>query len=289
MKMVHGQKNKNLFMKKIILISLLFSAVISLSCVCGGGKPAVATTPQPTDTTNYTYMFIFTGESNSGGETPNTSATPAELAPRSNVQILNNSSFVFEDLDIGTNNTIDHFGITCCTKHGWELQLANRTDSLKSLYGDSVFLVKTGQGGSRLSQWSDKSGTSFSKFRQRVDTAEQYLSNRNVKKVIILSLGINDMIWDNGSITNDSFRVQMIRHINNLRSVTGGNTPVVMTKFFGEFTRMNNAIDSVAMAMDSVYTIDTTGAPTQDTAHWNYSGYKEIANRILAKIEDLFF
>ena len=288
MNMVLGQKNKNLFMKKTILISLFLSAVISLSCVCGGGQPIVAPTT-PTDTSNYTYMFIFTGESNSGGETPNTSATPAELAPRSNVQILNNSSFVFEDLDIGTNNTIDHFGITCCTKHGWELQLANRTDSLKSLYGDSVYLVKTGQGGSRLSQWSNKAGTYFSKFRQRVDTAEHYLSNRNVKKIIILSLGINDMIWDNGSITNDSFRVQMIRHINNLRSVTGGNTPVVMTKFFGEFTRMNNAIDSVAMAMDSVYTIDTTGAPTQDTAHWNYVGYKEIANRILAKIEDLFF
>lgn len=57
---------------------------------------------------NATLVFVFTGESNSGGVAPNSEATAEELASTSSVQILNNTTLKFEDLDIGTNNLLDH-------------------------------------------------------------------------------------------------------------------------------------------------------------------------------------
>jgi hypothetical protein len=74
-------------------------------------------------------LIIFNGESNSGGYADNSEALPSELAPRPSVQILDNIGLAsFLDLDIGTNNNVDHLGLSN-TSHGWELGLANSVEA----------------------------------------------------------------------------------------------------------------------------------------------------------------
>lgn len=278
-------------MKKTFFISILISAIISMACVCGGGQP----TPITPTANDYKYFFIFAGESNSGGMALNSSATSDELLPQSQVQILNNNTYVFEDLDIGTNNLIGHTGLSNGTLHGWELQLANRVKANSAFYGDTVFLVKTGQGGSQANNWRILCGaycdstsylTYFGYFYNRVTKADSMLQAKRLRKVIFMSIGINDQL---GGTNVDSFKVEMVRNIRNFRVVTRDTTPIILTKFFGTVTRFDNAIDSIAnhMGLARVYTVDGN-APLIDTYHWNYTGMKTIADRLLDKLEEIF-
>lgn len=75
---------KIITMRNIIYISL---TIFFMSCICGGGKPTI-NPAYPT----YKYLFIFNGESNSGGQALNSAASPSELGIKSNVQILNNTT-----------------------------------------------------------------------------------------------------------------------------------------------------------------------------------------------------
>jgi len=68
-------------MKKTILISLLFCAIISLACVCGGGAPQTNSSPVSADTlrkvnftendTMYSYGDSFTDGYNASPRTTN--------------------------------------------------------------------------------------------------------------------------------------------------------------------------------------------------------------------------
>ena len=99
------------------------------------------------------YVIVSTGESNSGGYALNTSASALEVSSRPEVQIWNVNTDVFENLDIGTNNNLDHNGLTSAT-HGWELQLANDVaEGVWSSIQDPLYYVQTGQGGSTITQW----------------------------------------------------------------------------------------------------------------------------------------
>ena len=113
--------------------------------------------------------FVFTGESNAGGQAPNSGATLDELASIREVQILNNNTFTFENLDIGTNNNIDHWNMICCDTHGFELQLANSVKANAFTNNPQVHLVKTGQGLSILGDWN-VGGVFWNKFLQKYST-----------------------------------------------------------------------------------------------------------------------
>ncbi|MBL8182439.1 MAG: InlB B-repeat-containing protein, partial [Blastocatellia bacterium] len=89
-------------------------------------------------------LVIITGESNSGGYAVNADATPTELSARPGVQILNNNTLLFEDLDIGTNNLIGHAGLSENATHGFELGLANSV-AASEWPNSPVYLVKAGQ------------------------------------------------------------------------------------------------------------------------------------------------
>ena len=268
--------------KRLIILSTII--ILFMSCICGGGQPAVIVTPTAPIKK---LLLIFNGESNSGGQALNTSATSIELAPRPQVQILNNTSFLFEDLDIGTNNTIGHFGITCCTTHGWELEIANQVVVNPAIYSDTLFLIKTGQGGSQIDNWKvncgsycDTNDLYIGKFFTRVNSARTLINRSDIMPVIFLSIGINDAI---SGTQNDTFKNKLYRHINTLRAITRQTTPVIITKFSAGNTRYNNVFDSVAnnMGLQKVYTIDATDATMLDAYHWNYSGLKTITNRLL--------
>jgi len=279
-------------MRKEKLIILFIFAIISMACVCGGGKPTVAPVI-PTDTADVKkLLFLFNGESNSGGYGVNTSATAGELAVIPQVQILNNTTLLYEDLDIGTNNTIGHTGITCCTTHGWELEIAQQIKNNPETYGDTAFLIKTGQGGSTIGSWTvlcgaycDTTYYNIGILFERVNASRSLFYREDIQPVILLSIGINDIISGN---SNAYFQNALYAHINTLRAITRDSTPVIITKFFGVNTRYDNAIDSVAnnMGLTKVYTVIGTGADTGDTYHWNYSGLKVIANRFLDVINN---
>jgi hypothetical protein len=103
-------------------------------------------------------VILFWGESNSGGQAVNDSLDAGQLDVFPGIQIYNIYYDEFQDLDIGTNNQINHFGQSFpasmdsieLTLHGWENGL--QTDYER--YGQAkLYLVKGGQGGSRISQW----------------------------------------------------------------------------------------------------------------------------------------
>lgn len=274
-------------MKTTKIITLFIGALICMACICSGGQPTA--TPTPSTPRNYYYEIIFIGESNSGGLGLNTSATSGELAPNRHVQILNNTSRVFEDLDVGTNNLIGHGGLTCCSTHGWEIQVTNRIVADSSFFGDTVYLVKTGQGGTQAYHWqystppadSAANNLYIGKFFSRSRRADSLLVGKTIRKVIFCSLGINDM--NAGNVSNDTFKAQMVRNINLWRVITKETTPIVLTKFGGStILRYNNSIDSIAnsMGLTKIYTVDGSGS-MGDFYHWNYSGLKSVADRLM--------
>lgn len=262
-------------------IGILFLlAIVFMSCDCYIAQP---TTPTQND-----FLFIFWGESNSAGFADNASATSGELSAQSQVQIINNNTFTFQSLDIGTNNDLNNNNMYA-NKHGWELELSNRVTAEPSYYGDTVWLVKTGQNGSQVYDWrvqgADTSGGYMGKFKKRVDTAQYLLRNRNLNKVIFVSIGLNDAAY---STSVSYYATKMVENITTIRAITKETTPIVITKFFSPFTVYNNTIDSLANVMDSVYTVDGTSATLLDTYHWDYSGMKIITNRLLTVLKTIY-
>lgn len=262
-------------MRIILFIILFFSADCKAQLYFG---------KIPTSST--VRLVVFIAESNSGGLAPNTSATSPELASRSVVQLLNNYSLLFENLDIGTNNLYLHKGLESYygISHGWELQLANRVAD-----GDlpnPTYLVKAGQGGTVIQQWSP--GGTFEgiypldTFYKRMDSAiskVQSLTGKTARPVIFYTQGINDIIAGTSVAT---WKDSTINSINRIRT-RYGQVPVFMTNFYmSGRTTYNTAISEIAAAMTNVYVIDTNGAgETGDNNHWNYAGMKLIVDRMI--------
>lgn len=233
-------------------------------------------------------LFIINGESNSGGYALNSEALSSELLPRPAVQILDNTALLtFQDLDIGTNNLIGHSGLSNGSTHGFELELANRAE-LRHFYKEPCYLVKTGQGGSMISQWAI--GQSFwNIFVDRVEAAQDLLSAVDYDPYILFSLGINDAIA--GTNVN-TWKAATIVHLANMRTLVGANTPIVMTQFNGmgggsTYDSYSDAIQEICDELVGVYCVPATGAGLRDTNHWNYSGMKLMSGRMLDIIESI--
>ena len=234
-------------------------------------------------------LVIINGESNSGGYAPNSEAPSEEVGSQPQVQILNNNSLVFEDLNIGVNNLLDHAGLPG-GNHGFELELAVRSLEDSTFYKPVTHLIKTGQGGSMISQWN-VGGAYFNKFVQRIEAAQNEIEFNRVTPVILFSLGINDAI--SGTNVN-TWKAGVIQHFINLREVIGlGNVPIIMTEFQGmgsggnQYSSYITAIREIAAEVENVYSVDVSGAALRDTNHWNYAGMKLVAGRLLDEFESL--
>jgi len=270
----------------MIRLYFILLAILLISCDC-----YIAQAPAPPPITDR-FLFIFNGESNSGGAAYDSLSNSADLLPQPQVQILNNSTFSFETLDIGTNNTIDHYNMPA-GRHGWELNLSKMVAAETNYYGDTVYLVKTGQGLSRIDEWavttSDTTNGYIGKFKKRLDTAQYKLKNRSLKKVIFLSIGLNDIIYG-GPTATSLFKSRVIQHIATMRAITGANTPVIMTKFFAPYTNYDSVIDSIAnnSGLTNVYSVSGSSAPLMDNAHWNDAGLKIVSDRMLAIVKSIY-
>jgi hypothetical protein len=231
-------------------------------------------------------LIIFTGESNSGGQANNSPATEHELSDRPAVQILNNYTLKFEDLNISTgNNLYGHYGLDPTylgVYHGWELGMANLVESDMFLPAP-CYLVKTGQGGSRISQWND-GGSYYTSFKNRVDAAiseMKKLTGAAPRLYIIYSQGINDAI---NNLDVATWKAATIAHIGKIRDRYGANVPFVMTRFMNTFalsSDYNSAILEIASELDDVYTVDGSDLSLQNSYQWDYEGMKKLSARLL--------
>lgn len=223
-------------------------------------------------------LIIISGESNSGGYALNSQALPAEIAPRSSVQILNNTSLVFEALDIGTNNLIGHSGLSPESTHGFELMLANRVEA-GTFIPAPCYLVKTGQGGSSINDWGE--GSAFwTTFQERVDEAIDLLTTLTGSAptpYLLYSQGINDAI---ASMPTATWKTATLAHFDKIRAKYGENLPIVMTKFMPSYATYNTAIDELIGQRSDVYAVFTEDATLRDANHWDYEGMKLISGRL---------
>ena len=228
-------------------------------------------------------LIIFTGESNSGGQALNVSATFSELLPRYKVRPLNNTTLKFEDLHIGVNNNIGHTGgINSATNHGWELQLAARCEA-EDLPALPIFTCKTGQGGSTISQWN-VGGAYYTTFLERVNAAIGMLAEPRV--FVWYSQGINDSIAETAVTT---WKSATIAHIDQIRTDLGiTDLDFIVPYLPGTgLETFNTAWDEIDTADANVHVVSIDGAEMGDSYHWNYAGMKVIANNLIDKTLEL--
>lgn len=258
--------------KKIIAPSTVDDIPTNISVV----NPVTNPTTPPTSNEEL-ILFAFAGESNAGNQVHNDHASPGEIGVR-NIKILNNSSLVFEALNIGVNNSIDQ-NAAPANSHGWDLGLANLADA-GSFSGKKVFLVNLSQGGSFIGHYGVGVDTNYrNKINSRANAAMSALGaiSSNIKVYMVYSQGINDELLGTGV---DSWKSQTINHLSFMNGIFGGNMKVVITKF-GAFLKYNQAIQEIANGNGNYRALETIGLSLQDDVHWGYASQKtNIANAV---------
>lgn len=269
----------------------------------GGGSASLPSVP----------LFIFIGDSNSGGLAVNASATVNELAARADVKIWNPTAAAFQNLDVGTNNLIGHDAMSDNATHGLELHMANMVAAQRFLQSE-VFVLKCGQGGSKIEQWRadsnwrlasgsvvgpasfTSSGTGsrmweVASARITAALAAMQAAGKNPVPYVFLSIGLNDA---SGSSTYSlpattdwaAFRTDVESLITRLRGLLGASTPVLMTKFLPpiqETTSANAQFDAIDAADANAIAVSSAGCATNagDNRHWSYAGYKLLGERMV--------
>ena len=232
-------------------------------------------------------VFVFTGESNSGGIGLNSQATPSEMRPRPSVQIMNlvDEKNVFEALQLGVNNLRGHVELALYydTCHGLENGLADSVESNSSASNKSVYLIKTGQGASLISQWKpDDASGYWSTFMRRIEAARHQLP-ADPRWVVWFSLGINDAI---GGTPITMWKQDTLAHLQRMKAKLPGCI-IVITQFqsMNVYPQIDNAIQEIAAIEPGVYAVDSIGATLADSNHWDYSGLKTLAKKMFLTTE----
>lgn len=220
-----------------------------------------------------TPIFLFLGESNSGGLGRNTDLLAGELSAQSTVQILNNTGLVFEDLDIGTNNLIGHTGLTDNATHGWENGFA-RAKAAGRFLDQTIHIVKAGQGGSRLQDWAP-GGTYWNTMVSRVAAAQALLSSRG-RLTICLSIGVNDSI---AGLSAGAYSTAMTAFLANLRGQFGADTRILITQLPPTYSSYNTQIDALASSLNKI--ISSSGCTLREPTHWDSRGLRTLAERMI--------
>ncbi|MDD5704996.1 MAG: sialate O-acetylesterase [Kiritimatiellae bacterium] len=227
--------------------------------------------------------FVITGESNSGGIGLNADATPAELQPRPAVRIMNltDGRFGFEPLWLGKNNLREHAGLAAYYDncHGLENGLAEAAETGAFAERAPVYLIKTGQGGSRIEEWAPGHPSGYwQKHMQRIEAAKRQLPGKT-QWVVWMSLGINDAI---AGTDMGLWQTAVVAHIRRLQAQLPGAI-VVMTQFqaMGKYPALDAAIAAIAAREPGVRAVSSTDAVLRDENHWSCAGFKILAGRMV--------
>ncbi|GGD53390.1 hypothetical protein GCM10011514_16880 [Emticicia aquatilis] len=225
-------------------------------------------------------LFIISGESNSGGYALNSEAPTNEIGLRSEVKILNNTTLAFENLNIGVNNLLAHTGLSNGLTHGFELPIANAVRD-SALNFSETFIVKTGQGGSRISEWVE-GGQYFNTYKQRVQAALNLLKEQGKTPYIFLiySQGINDAL---AAYSAESWKADTLAHLQKLRSKVGF-CPILLTKFMNPYSGYNAKLDEIEQVNSLNIAISATDAALRDENHWSYNGFRTLFSRMIPHI-----
>ncbi|MFN8766130.1 MAG: sialate O-acetylesterase [Pirellulaceae bacterium] len=243
----------------------------------GSAQTAVAEEKRP-------LVFVITGESNSGGVGLNSDATPAERQPRSSVVILDLEAegMPLVPMQLGKNNLRKHVGLENYYDkyHGLENGLANAVEGGVLRDRSSVYLVKTGHGGSTIAQWQPDAPTGYwRQFVERTEAVKRQL-DRDAEWVVWMSLGINDAI---AGTDPDLWQRHVGEHLARIQNQLPG-ARVVMTEFQSMgYPETNLRIRRLADELQGVESVETTGVPLSDANHWGYEGLKQVADRMLKK------
>ena len=242
-------------------------------------------------TTNPTscILWVACGDSNSGGQAPNSAASTYELSSRSDINFWNVNTGVFENLDLGTNNNLDHRDLTSAT-HSWELEIANA--SRRGEFDRPIYYVQTGQGSSSTRDWATTPPGLYlcwPKFLTRVTAARKALAlaNKNPLIIVQLTLGINDAEL---SIPVEEFNYNLSRLMQRIRVQLPGckfllNTLPTTNAAYAAFSSAISAISASDVAV-----VNTTTPVTMemvDSYHWGYWGMKTFVGRALSAAKTL--
>jgi hypothetical protein len=242
-------------------------------------------------TTNPTscILWIACGDSNSGGQAPNSAATAYEVSSRSDINFWNVTNSVFENLDLGTNNNLDHRDLTSAT-HSWELEIANA--ARRGEFDRPVYYVQTGQGSSSTRDWATTPPGLYlcwPKFLTRVAAARKALSlaNKNPLIIVQLTLGINDA---ETGVPVEEFTWRLSELMQRIRVQLPGckfllNTLPTTNGAYAAFSSVISAISSSDVAI-----VNTTTPVTMemvDSYHWGYWGMKTFVGRALSAAKTL--
>ena len=242
-------------------------------------------------------LIILFGDSVSGGIALNNEATAGELAVRSRIQIWDNTSNTeFDDLEIGVNNLLGHTQLSVpysTTRHGMELEIANLIYAQSIIH--TVYLCKTGQGGSDSAEW--KVNTTYNcvnTFAARVNGAIAAIGNAKPLKIYLIgSLGINNVL----NATVATYYADMVTAIGVIRGVVGTDAKIIIIKehyggadagIIADLATINTKITDLANNLSNVYRIDSGVIALVDDWHPSYAGYKTLVDNIFPKIIDNF-
>lgn len=236
-------------------------------------------------------LFIAVGDSNSGGNSPISSANAYEISSRNDINFFNVSTQVFENLDLGTNNNLSHTGLNSTT-HAWELEVANAAQ--RGEFDRPVYYVQCGQGSSASPDWAVTPPGAYPcwpQFLIRVAKARELIAaaDRVPTTIVLISLGINDSLQ---SVNAEVFRYNIKDLLERIRVLIPGAKFV----FSGlpDMAGAETAYAAVLSDLDSANT-DVAVAPSTspyepaklDTYHWSYAGYKTMVSRMLKQAKTL--
>ena len=225
------------------------------------------------------YLFVIAGESNAGGYAVNSTLTADQLLAQAHAKIWNNTSSVFQALQIGTNNLLGHSGTPDNATHGIERGLAR--EILNTLQWPEAYILKAGQGGSTIAQWSVGNATGYlSTLTSRYNAAVTALTNSGyiVRPVFIWLNGINDAV---GGTATATFRTATQAHFTQIRSFMGAGTPVFMPQIMptnAAYTAINTEIATIDAADANMWALATVSIPNNpsDPNHYTANGYLQI-------------
>ena len=246
-----------------------YDALVDRNNILIGLRPTASTKTQ-------TIKVVYTiGESNSGGEALNSSASANEIdTDRSILKWDNLANNKVYPLDIGFNQNLGHTGFTDALSHGIELQMQNRKDKL----GPVSFLVKCGHGGSVIAEWGVE-GAYWQAFLTRSAGLNALLTNYGIipENYVFISFGINDAI---AGTNTSSWYTDTLEWINRIITEL---SPVKLgiTKFTENTTAkadINIQIGNLVTTVTDLELIDGSSYSMIDTNHWDYAGMKNLAD-----------
>lgn len=273
-------------MKKILHILLLLPILILLGCKKQVSIERNVKLLRVEDIScGINSLIIIAGESNAGGTAINSKLTVYELSERTSVNILNNNNFLFQSLDIGTNNLILHQPFVDNSMHGIENGLSNYVDS--GMLPSPINILKAGQGGSVIRYWNDSTllyygVNAWQQMKKRVDTAIKLLTVNAVKPKLYLiwMQGLNNADRGNDPVGwKDSTKT----FFKKLRQ-RFGDVPIFMPLVpvgHPSYYTYNDQISLMKNEVSKFYPIPTSDAALQNANHYSYTGFKIIAKRFI--------